>query len=319
MSGDYRYYDDRWRIDPSVKDESLDLSSEFGSSEAIMHEITQVLTVQPTTRQDLERHLTNEMAEVVFGSNQFNRLGADLDETLRLCLLVFSGAGDLGAVERSPGYQAKLEMFLLQNAKPGEKAVPRSRREVVQHAAAFQFLVDAFVKKDQELSEGLIRDTHAIMVKGLSAAEAGVISAKGFAGTYRKKAAYAGSTEMTKPAEISSAMRSLVAGLRHDLAEAENSGHLDPFMLAARYCDRFVNIHPFKDGNGRMCRLILNAILIKYAGVIVPLGEKADDREEYLAVAQESTKVSGHPGQLGTLVVRKAKSAYSKMLKSIVK
>lgn len=29
------------------------------------------------------------MAEVFYGSNQFERLEVDLDETLRLCLLVF--------------------------------------------------------------------------------------------------------------------------------------------------------------------------------------------------------------------------------------
>ena len=88
-------------------------------------------------------------------------------------------------------------------------------------------------------------------------------------------------------------------------------------MLAAKYCDRFVNIHPFKDGNGRMCRLILNAILIKYAGVLIPLGEKCEDRAEYLQIAQESTKVGGHSGQQGTLVLTKAGDAFRKMLKTL--
>ncbi|KAI0474022.1 hypothetical protein GGR56DRAFT_650010 [Xylariaceae sp. FL0804] len=36
------------------------------------------------------------------------------------------------------------------------------------------------------------------------------------------------------------------------------SKQLDPFDLAAYYCDRFVNVRPFRDGNGRMCRLIPN-------------------------------------------------------------
>ena len=33
--------------------------------------------------------------------------------------------------------------------------------------------------------------------------------------------------------------------------------------------DRVVNIHPFKNAVGRMCRLILNAIVIEYAGMVV--------------------------------------------------
>ena len=114
-------------------------------------------------------------------------------------------------------------------------------------------------------------------------------------------------------------MKSMVAKLREDLKEVEKSGKIDPFILAAKYCDRFVNIHPFKDGNGRLCRLILNGILIKYAGVVISLGEKSQDRDGYLQIAQESTKVGGHHGQLGTLILKKAGDAFTKMLKNLGK
>ena len=167
------------------------------------------------------------------------------------------------------------------------------------------------------MTEELIKDTHAILVKGLSAEEAGVVSGTDFAGTYRRKPAYAGAVEMTKPSEVPAAMRSMILRLQQDLAQIEVSGYMDPFMLAAKYCDQFVNIHPFKDGNGRMCRLILNAILIKYAGVVVPLGEKSEDREEYLQVVQESSRVGGYAGQLGTLVLKKAGGTFRKMLKTL--
>ena len=112
-------------------------------------------------------------------------------------------------------------------------------------------------------------------------------------------------------------MKSMVSRLQEDLVEIEASGQIDPFMLAAKYCDRFVNIHPFKDANGRICRLILNAILIKYAGFVVPLGEKSEDRAEYLQIAQESSKVGGHSGQLGTFVLTKAGDAFKKMLRTL--
>lgn len=167
------------------------------------------------------------------------------------------------------------------------------------------------------MSEQLIKDTHAILVKGLSAEDAGVVSATDFAGTYRNKPVYAGAVEMTKPSQIAQAMKSMIAGLQSDLAEIEESGQIDPFMLAAKYCDRFVNIHPFKDANGRMCRLILNAILIKYAGVVVALGDKSEDRAEYLQIAQESSKVGGHAGQLRTLILSKAGVAFKKMMKTL--
>ena len=48
----------------------------------------------------MKKLITNELAEVVFGSNQFEHLGVDLDEILQLCLFVFSGEGVLENVDR---------------------------------------------------------------------------------------------------------------------------------------------------------------------------------------------------------------------------
>ena len=49
---------------------------------------------------------------------------------------------------------------------------------------------------------------------------------------------------------------------------------------AATFHYRFVRIHPFDDGNGRMARLLMNLILIKhgYTVAIIPSAE----RERYL-------------------------------------
>ena len=77
----------------------------------------------------------------------------------------------------------------------------------------------------------------------------------------------------------------MITEYKRDVDAANLAGHLDPYMLAAKYRHKFVNIHPFIDGNGRTCRLILNAILLAYAGVVVPLGETESDREIYLSVA----------------------------------
>jgi len=67
-----------------------------------------------------------------------------------------------------------------------------------------------------------------------------------------------------------------------------------------------VNIHPFRDANGRMCRLILNAILMRYVGFVVDLGEKGVERDAYLELATESRIVGGFPGYLSKMVVEKA-------------
>lgn len=61
-------------------------------------------------------------------------------------------------------------------------------------------------------------------------------------------------------------MAQMCEDLKSDLATAENEGFIDPFSVATKYSLQFVMIHPFQDGNGRMCRIILNAILCRFAG-----------------------------------------------------
>lgn len=61
---------------------------------------------------------------------------------------------------------------------------------------------------------------------------------------------------------------------------------LHPVQLAAEFHYRFVCIHPFDDGNGRVARLIMNYILFKnnYPPVII----KSDDKENYLTALQKA-------------------------------
>lgn len=213
----------------------------------------------------------------------------------------------------------KLDKLVRRNMEAAERHVIRSRREVVQHAAAFQYLVDEFVCRKRPMSEDLIKQTHAIMVKNGGAEDAGVLNSKEFGGLYRQEDAYVGTTEFPKPSKIGEAMQAMVKDLAQDLESAQSEGVLDPFMIAATYSDRFVNIHPFRDGNGRMCRLILNAIHVKYAGIVVNLGEHDQNREDYIAVAAESREVRGHPGALGHLVLNESSRTLRKFVDSLKK
>lgn len=209
---------------------------------------------------------------------------------------------------RTEDYQKKIDAFALKGLKSGEVKVARSRREVVQHAAAFQHMITVFVKRDQSMTEELINETYAILVRGLSGEDAGVLSSKPYGGSCRKgdERAYVGAHEFAKPSDIPKSMRALVENLQADIKEIDRTGYLDSRALAAKYCDRMVNVHPFKDGNGRMCRIILNTISIKYVGFVVALGEKDEDRDEYIFAAQESGRVGGFPGYLSTMVLRNA-------------
>lgn len=48
-------------------------------------------------------------------------------------------------------------------------------------------------------------------------------------------------------------------------------------------------IFEFLDGIGRMCRLVLNAILLRCAGIVGCLGENGKSREEYLAMQRRGS------------------------------
>lgn len=65
-----------------------------------------------------------------------------------------------------------------------------------------------------------------------------------------------------------------------------NNDQLHPVQLAAEFHYRFVYIHPFDDGNGRVARLIMNYILLKnnYPPVII----KSEDKESYLTALQKA-------------------------------
>ena len=65
-----------------------------------------------------------------------------------------------------------------------------------------------------------------------------------------------------------------------------NIDQLHPVQLAAEFHYRFVCIHPFDDGNGRVARLIMNYILLKnnFPPVII----KSEDKENYLTALQKA-------------------------------
>lgn len=66
----------------------------------------------------------------------------------------------------------------------------------------------------------------------------------------------------------------------------ENENIMSAPQLAAEFHYRFVCIHPFDDGNGRVARLLMNFILLKnqYPMVII----KSEDKENYLTALQKA-------------------------------
>ncbi|KAH7418462.1 fido domain-containing protein [Cadophora sp. MPI-SDFR-AT-0126] len=271
MDSNYRYYSN------PQQHESHDVI--FKRSAAIIEEIRDVLASKEEDLVNVYADFTVEsMAHLIFGSNMQEKAGMGLDQTIKLCHRVFAGE------DVDPeNYQ---------------QHVIRSRREVIQHAKALKHITDKALLEDEQLSDQLIQDTHRILCEN--------IAIKGdeeghYAGRYREINVMAGNTAFCHPDTIRYHMNIFIDDFNKDIENRDHTKHLDPFYLAADVCQDFVLIHPFRDGNGRMCRLLANAFLIKYAGIVISIGEHDEDRKQYLDIAMMAGEPEREEEALGTL------------------
>jgi len=132
----------------------------------------------------------------------------------------------------------------------------REHLEAINHKQAI-ILTEEFVKSKEILSERLIKELHAIILYGIDQSNAGL---------YRKHNVIISGASHTPPNHIE------VPQLMADLIVWYNrKNELHPLEKAAMLHSKFVNIHPFIDGNGRTSRLLMNLELIKagYLPIII--------------------------------------------------
>ena len=96
--------------------------------------------------------------------------------------------------------------------------------------------------------------------------------------------------EYASPQETPALMADLVDWYN----EEENKGNLSPVELAALFHYRYIRIHPFEDGNGRIARLMVNYILSRHGWPMIVV--RSRKKKEYLeALHQTDLKVGFSP------------------------
>ena len=83
------------------------------------------------------------------------------------------------------------------------------------------------------------------------------------------------------PEQVQPMMSDLIDWYRAKEAEGEH-----PVVVAATFHYRFVQIHPFDDGNGRMARLLMNLILMRHGYTIAIV--QRDGRDRYIAEIEQA-------------------------------
>ncbi|SHL26040.1 Fic family protein [Hymenobacter psychrotolerans] len=157
------------------------------------------------------------------------------------------------------------------------------------HNEAIDFLL-ALQRKDSELTEADIRALHTMILVEPYQNEAQTAEGHPTTKTIRL-GEYKSSPNHVKTAtgaihyyasveDTPIMMRELIEWYR------ENRDTMHPLVLSTLFHHRFVGIHPFDDGNGRMTRLLSNLILMRSG--FPPLIIRQDEKSEYYGVLSQA-------------------------------
>lgn len=162
----------------------------------------------------------------------------------------------------------------------------REYEEMKAHDAAFDMIKNWTADKERPLSKMAIKNLHQILLVRPFWKEA--ITSDGQPtkrlieiGAYKKhpnsvRLQNGEIFDYTSPEETPIVMGELIQWYR----EEEERKDLHPVVLAALLHYKFVRIHPFDDGNGRISRLLMNYVLLK--NNLPPVIIKSADKKNYL-------------------------------------
>lgn len=147
----------------------------------------------------------------------------------------------------------------------------REHLEATNHQRAIGFIRSIVKKGHQYITEQDVKAIHKIILTGIEDRLAGV---------YRQSQVFirGAATEPPPPQEVPWRMKKLMEWLGSIQGE-------HPAKIAADFHLRFVDIHPFIDGNGRTARLLMNLVLLGHGYPMAII--KTEERQIYMKAIEE--------------------------------
>ena len=187
-------------------------------------------------------------------------------------------------------------LSLLIYGKADGNAPMRDYEEMKAHHAALEYIKQAAKETERPLTEAFIRQVHQLMMREdyivYDNRDGKNIQYTIHVGIYKTrpnsvKTQTGEIFEYASPEETPSLMTDLVAW--YNAAKAE--GKLSPLQLAALFHFRYIRIHPFEDGNGRIARLMVNYILSTYGYPMIVV--HTEDKNNYLSALEKCDYIVG--------------------------
>ncbi len=185
-----------------------------------------------------------------------------------------------------------------------------------------EMMTEAAKLKAQPLTQNFIRQLHQTLLREdykvhYTLPNGATASYTVHAGRYKTRpnsviTRYGDHFEYASPEETPTLMSDLVDWYN----QAEQSGEYTPVELAALFHYRYIRIHPFEDGNGRIARLMVNYILARHDWPMIVV--RSRNKQKYLDALHNSDVEVGPSPSDGAKASLRATKHFVRYFKEMV-
>ena len=200
-----------------------------------------IIHVRRSCKNDVESFLLRQLAVFVFDANRLEGTISPKHAqgpTMAVILAFFTGTA------------AEPERVSWDSEGGREPSSPSSKRQLFQAVASVDYLMRKNV--NSPLTAELITETHRLMTEGSFVGTEGKPLAAGVFRTAPGDLVFAGNHQFLAPEHVAPAINRLCSEYERRRQQNEH-----PIAVATYLFYELITIHPFMNGNGRLCRMML--------------------------------------------------------------